>query len=111
MIHRFVASVGERQLEVAIEAVEGDAWRVTIDGKERLVAARRVESALWSLLPVGGGPARLLDVDGRAPDYVVGVNGASVPVKLVEGRRAAVAAVATRAAASGPQPVRSPMPG
>jgi biotin carboxyl carrier protein len=110
MTHRYVATVGEKQYEVAVEAIEGDRYRVTIDGKTREIEARRVESALWSLLPVEGGKGRLVDVDGKHHEYVVAASEQSIPVKLSEGRRA-VAAIAARPAATGPQPVRSPMPG
>jgi acetyl/propionyl-CoA carboxylase alpha subunit len=110
MIHRYLATVGERSLEVTVEALDG-AFRVSVDGRERIVDARRVEGGAWSLIAPGGGPARLVDVDGRGSDFVVGVDGHSIPLKLVEGRRAALAQVATRPRASGPTPVRAPMPG
>lgn len=111
MIHRFVASVGERQLEVSVEKLDGGKVRVEVDGRARLLDARRVENGTWSLLPEDGGPARLVDVDGRGADYVATIAAQSIALKLVEGRRAAVAQVAGRAAKAGPQAVRSPMPG
>ena len=120
MVHRFVATVGDADHEITVELVEGtiDAsrsssatYRVTALGKTRVVDARRVEAATWSLLEPGGGRVALVDVDGKAPELVVTVGGTSVPVKLVEGRRAALAGVATARQKTGPQPVRSPMPG
>src|SRR5262245_40351270 len=87
MIHRYVATVGERSIEVTVEPAPGDlegVFRVTVDGRSRLVDARRVEGSAWSLATPDGGPARLVDVDGSGPDYVVGIEGRSVPLKLVE---------------------------
>ena len=114
MIHRYVATVGERSIEVTVEPAPGDlegVFRVTVDGRSRLVDARRVEGSAWSLATPDGGPTRLVDIDGNGPDYVVGIDGRSVPLKLVEGRRAALTGVAARPQRSGPQPVRAPMPG
>ena len=110
MIHRYVATVSERQIEVQIEALEGQQYRVVIDGRERIVDARKVRPGLWSLVPPGGGAARLVDVDGTTPDLIATIEAQAIPVKLVEGRRAAAAQLAPRAA-KGPQPVRAPMPG
>jgi biotin carboxyl carrier protein len=109
MIHRYVATVGERRFDVTVEAAEG-AYRVSVDGRVRMLDARRVEARTWSLLQAGGGAARLVDVDGRGSELVVGAGGISLPVQLVEGRQAAAANV-TRPARSGPQPIRAPMPG
>lgn len=114
MIHRFVATVPslqDKQVEVAVEAIEGDRYRVTIDGRAREIEARRVEGAVWSLVPPGGGAARLVDVDGRSPDLTVTADGQTLAMKVVEGRRAVATSVAARAVAAGPQPVRAPMPG
>ena len=111
MIHRFAATVGEADHEVTVEALDGGSYRVTVDGRVRVIDARRIEGSVWSLLPQGGGAARLVDVDGRSPDFVVGTAGRSVAVKLVEGKRAKAAQLTTRAQPVGPQPVRAPMPG
>jgi biotin carboxyl carrier protein len=116
MVHRFAAQVGDRTAEVTVELLEDGAWRVSVDGRARIVEARRVESGAWSLLPRGGGRARLVDVDrpasanAGAGDLLVTAGGELLGVKLVEGR-AAIARVATARAASGPQPLRAPMPG
>jgi len=110
MERRFVATVGEASHEVVIEPLEGGSYRVRVDGRERIVDARRVAPGTWSILPSGGGRARLVDLDGAAPDLVATVDGASVPLKLEEGRRAIASVVGARAG-SGPQALRAPMPG
>src|SRR4051812_48237735 len=97
MIHRYVATVGESSIEVSVEAAAAElpgVFRVTVDGRARLVDARRLEGSAWSLTTPGGGPSRIIDVDGSGPDYVAGTGGRAIPVKLVEGRRAALSNVA-----------------
>ena len=118
MIHRYVATVGERSIEVTVEAASDGAaqelpgvFRVSVDGRSRLVDARLIEGTAWSLATPGGGPGRIVDVDGSGPDYVAAIDGVAIPIKLIEGRRAALAGVATRPHKSGPQPLRAPMPG
>jgi pyruvate carboxylase subunit B len=68
-------------------------------------------AATWSLLPEGGGPAQVVDVDGSAPDLTVTVGGVSVPVRVLDARRKLAAQAAARPGQSGPLAVKSPMPG
>ena len=49
MVHRFAATVGEAQHEVTVEPLEGGAYRVVVDGRERVLDARQVEPGAWSL--------------------------------------------------------------
>jgi biotin carboxyl carrier protein len=113
VIHRFVATIVGTDHEVTVEALDRGRWRIAVDGRSRVIDARRVEGGAWSLLASNGqegGTARLVDVDGRAPELVASIAGRAFPVKLVEGRSAMAARVAPRPP-SGPQPVRAPMPG
>ena len=114
MIHRYSVEVKGQPREIAVEALEGGRFRVTRDGQSVVFDAKKVQSgarsATWSLLPEGGGAARQVDVDGAAPDLTLTVDNISVPLKLVDAR-SKVASAVTRPQATGPQPVRSPMPG
>jgi biotin carboxyl carrier protein len=114
MIHRFAVEVRGQDREVSVEVLEAGRYRVTVGGATRIVDARKVvggaRAATWSLLPEGGGPAALVDVDGVAPDLTVTVGGVSLPLKLVDPRRR-LAATATRRAQTGPLSIKSPMPG
>ncbi len=111
MVHRFVANVGKESREVAVEPLEGGRFKVTIDGRERVVDAARVGGGAWSLLAAGGGAARLVDVDGNGQELVASIGSAAFPVKLVDARRALAAKLVPPRAATGPEPVRAPMPG
>jgi biotin carboxyl carrier protein len=115
MIHRYSVEAGGREREVTVEPLGGGRYRVTHDGSERIVDARRVaasaRAATWALQPDGGGRAALVDVDGALPDLVVGVGGASLALKVTDARRKLAHAVAATRDASGPTAVRSPMPG
>ena len=114
MIHRFVATVGgagrEERHEVTVERLAGDLYRVSVDGRERVLDAVRVEGTTWSLVPSGGGAARLVDVDGTAPDLTVSVAGIALGIKLIDAKKALGQRAAVREKI-GPQPVLAPMPG
>jgi biotin carboxyl carrier protein len=114
MIHRFSVDVKGQAQPISVEPLEGGRFRVTREGRTLVLDAKKVQSgarsATWSLVPEGGGPALQVDVDGLAPDLVVTVDNVSVPVKLSDAR-SQVGLAAARPQATGPQPVRSPMPG
>ncbi len=114
MIHRFSVELKGQEHAVSVEALEGGRFRVTLQGREVVLDARKVRegarSATWSLVPEGGGRVMQVDLDGAAPDLTVTVDSISLPLKLADAR-SKVAAFAVRPPASGPQPVRSPMPG
>ena len=111
MIHRFSATIGGRKVEVSVEPIEGSRYRVTVEGRTRVVDARRVEAGSWSILPEGGGTARSIDVDGRSPDYVITAGGETLPIQMVEGRRADLESIVVGAPRTGPQAIRAPIPG
>jgi biotin carboxyl carrier protein len=112
MIHHFAATLGERLHQLTVEPLDDGKWRVTIDGRARVLDARRVESGTWSLVPDGGGRAQLVDlVAGAAGELTASVRGHSFAIKLGDARQALSERAAPRRAAKGPQPVRAPMPG
>lgn len=115
MIHKFSIDLGGQEREVAVEALEAGRYRVTHDGRTRVVDARRVQggarAATWSIVADGGGAAALVDVDGVAPDLTVTAGGVSLPLKLTDARGKVASFAAARAGQSGPLAVRSPMPG
>jgi biotin carboxyl carrier protein len=113
MIHRFSVELKGQDSPISVEPLEGGRFRVTREGRTLVVEAKKVQSqprsATWSLVPEGGGRALQVDVDGAAPDLVVTVDNVAMPLKLTDARTK-VAQLA-RPQATGPQPVRSPMPG
>jgi biotin carboxyl carrier protein len=115
MKYAFAATVGQGSTavthEVSVEALGDGRFRVTVGGRERIVDACRVAAGTWSLLVPGGGPLRLVDVDGAAPDLTATVGGVTFPIKLIDARRAAAAKLVPPREKAGPQPVRAPMPG
>lgn len=111
MIHRFSATVGTETRNLTVEPLEGGQWRVTLDGQERIVDARRVAESTWSILSPEGGPARLVDVDQVGNDLTATVGNFSFPIKLADPRRTLSANVNAARGPSGPQAVRSSMPG
>lgn len=114
MIHRFSVEVKGEEREVAVERLDGGRFRITHDGRTRIVDARRVaegaRASTWSLVAEGGGTARIIDVDGAAPELTITIDNVSVPLKLVDARRKLAAAAAPRTHA-GPLAIKSPMPG
>jgi biotin carboxyl carrier protein len=114
MIHRYSVEIAGTEREVSIEKLDGNRVRVTHAGRSRIYDAVRVaaggRASTWSLLPEGGGPATLVDVDGAAPDLNVTVDNVSVPLKVVSAR-AKVAGRAAPPPRTGPASVESPMPG
>jgi biotin carboxyl carrier protein len=104
------AQVGSEERELVLEptAREGR-YRVLVGGNEREVDARRIDGSGWSLII--DGQAYLVDVDaGKDGELVAEIRGVTVPVKLVDPRRVALAAQRVRET-SGPLDVRAPMPG
>jgi biotin carboxyl carrier protein len=114
MIHKYSVELSGQERDFTVEKLEGNRVRVVIGDRTRVYEAVKVvaggRATTWSLLPEGGGPAALVDVDGAAPDLTVTIDNVSVPVKL-QSARAKVAGRAAAAPKSGPAAVQSPMPG
>jgi biotin carboxyl carrier protein len=114
MIHRYSVEHAGDEREVTVEKLEGGRYRVTHDGRTRVIEARRVagsaRAATWSLVPEGGGRAALVDVDGALPELTVSAHGVTLPLKITDARRK-LAGVASRPQSVGPLAIKSPMPG
>jgi biotin carboxyl carrier protein len=114
MIHKYSVELSGQERDFTVEKLEGNRVRVVIGDRTRVYEAVKVvgngRATSWSLLPEGGGPATLVDVDGAAPDLTVTLDNVSVPMKL-QSARAKVAGRAAAAPKSGPAAVQSPMPG
>lgn len=110
----FLVTLNQRTLSVAVEDAGDGKVRAIVDGRERLLEARRIGTGAWSL--VDGVEARLVEVDGVAPKY-------SIEVSHSDGEpRQAVVEIACEGgrgaghqsggqAPSGPTSVRAPIPG
>jgi biotin carboxyl carrier protein len=104
--------------EVRIEPVSPGAsgsdggFRITIDGRETRVSARRIESTSWSLLTEDG-TQLVVDVDGTLPELRVTVAGGEpLRLQLQDARALALEAGASGAAGGqGAGELRASMPG
>jgi biotin carboxyl carrier protein len=110
--YRFCVEIAGAEHDVAVESLGGSRYRLTHDGRTRIVDARRLQSA-WSLVPDGGGPAQLVDVEGAPPELtiVVAIDGMPLPVRVSDARRRIAGNGTSRRAPSGPSLVKSPIPG
>ncbi len=119
MLRRFSVKVGGKERIVELGVGDDGRQRVVVDGSPREVELVRVEDGAW--LVRDGDAQTLAYVDGPANGGKIGVSikrpGADpvvVATEVAEARSARVAALALQArgaAATGPAPVRSPMPG
>jgi biotin carboxyl carrier protein len=110
MTRKFRAQVGERSVEVSVVELEGGRCEVTVGDRVRVVDARALGQRAWSL--VLDGRAHTVDLEGELPELAVHFRDQSVPVKLVDARRALLAEAGRRGGhKAGPLPIRSPMPG
>src|SRR5262245_13391653 len=107
---KLVAQVGTEERELVLEPTGQDGrYRAVVGGNERVVDARRIDATSWSLIV--DGQAFLVDVEpGKDGELLADVRGVTVPVKLVDPRRRALAARTSREG-TGPIDVRAPMPG
>jgi biotin carboxyl carrier protein len=111
----FVARIGESDKPVTVESLEDGRFRVVVAGKERIVDARRVDGTAW-LLNAGDNKVVRADVESNKDgDSVVELAGVTTTIKLLDPRQLrleeAKAAAAKNRGVSGPEIVRTPMPG
>ena len=114
---RYVATVAEREHEVSLEPLGGDRFRLRVVGpdgapRERTVEARPLREGTWVI--VLDGKVATVDVSGSAPQLAVDLGPGAIPVTIMDARRKALEAAraaAEQKRASGPAPVRAPMPG
>jgi biotin carboxyl carrier protein len=116
MIQRYSVEIRGKEEEISVEALGEDRVRLGRGGRESIVSVRRLmlgESCIastWSIAADGGGAARIVDVEGRAPELTVTLANVTVPVRVFD----PLARAAQRSAAAakrGGQSVSSPMPG
>ncbi len=117
MIHRYSVGSDEAAQPVSVEALGDGRFAVVVGGRQRIWNARRVvggaKHASYSLHVDGGGVQQVVDVDGTAPDLTISAGASlrlTLPLKLGDSR-SQVAALGTPKAQTGPQSLRSPMPG
>lgn len=87
-------------------------FRITIDGRESVVSARRIEASTWSLLTEDGRQI-VVDVDGAAPDLRVTVAGGEPLRMQIQDSRALALEGGSSGAAGGQSAgeLRASMPG
>jgi len=110
---QYEVEVAGRVRQVAVQRVDGR-FRVTVDGREHLVDAKRIDASTLSLLLVGkeevaNSFAVTFATDPVTRQLVVGVGAAAVPVSLNGRRRSGRKDDAAHGA--GPQRILAPMAG
>ncbi|OGP34745.1 MAG: hypothetical protein A2X88_04655 [Deltaproteobacteria bacterium GWC2_65_14] len=104
----YIATIGEREVQVAVEEVGVARYKVTIDGTEHLVDAHQVQESLWSLLC--GARAFEVDVHHREDEYEVLIGGDCYKFSLMNEQHKALVRSGGKGAA-GKALLTSPMPG
>jgi acetyl-CoA/propionyl-CoA carboxylase biotin carboxyl carrier protein len=102
MRQELIATVGDREIPVAVESEPGGVVRVEVGQRVLRADARRVRSGTWSV--IADGRSYLVDLDPRAGSLEVSVGLAEFAVDIADARRRKLArAVAggARAAARG----------
>ncbi len=105
----YVATIGEREVRVTVEANRGSNYRVTINGACYVVDARQVASHLWSILHGN----KSIEVDVTQPageEFEVLIGGDCHKFSLVNEQRRAMIRERGKGIA-GQAIVTSPMPG
>jgi len=110
MRHELQATLGGREVAIAVERGRDGQWRVAVEGgPARPVDAVEIRPGTWSLLM--DGRSIVIDVDRRAGGTALLVGGEEVRVELADARRTRLAqAVGGRAAVRG-ELVRAPIAG
>jgi biotin carboxyl carrier protein len=109
MIHRYAIELGGQELEITLEPLGQDRYRLKRGERTVVLDARRVAAGTWSIAPDQGGAQRIVDVEGRAPDLSVTLDNIAVATRVVDGLlRGGAKGPSGR---KGPQSIASPMPG
>jgi len=103
---KIAARVGDRTCDVTVSRDNGN-LRVTVDGVERIVDARKLEADFYSILMEGR--SYEVSVEARGTQYYVRHGAAERIVELADPSRGGSDAL--RAASTGPENVVSVMPG
>lgn len=111
MIRRYTVTVGGGAARaIELEELDGDEWRVSVDGRERRLQVRAPGPGALSWLD-GTHLVHAL-VDGALPRPTVTVSGHSAAVEVGDARAASLAAiVGTGPRAAGPVTIKAPIPG
>ncbi|MDW8280998.1 MAG: acetyl-CoA carboxylase biotin carboxyl carrier protein subunit [Myxococcales bacterium] len=101
---------------IEVEPLGEGRFRIRCAEREQVLSARRLGTnaqgvATWSLVPEGGGPQQLIDVEGELPELRLSLPSGEVLALRLDDARAAALAAEVRRPAAGPQQVRAPMPG
>jgi biotin carboxyl carrier protein len=105
----FVATLGERNYTVEIEEVDKSVYRVSVDGNEFMVDGKKTGHTNFSLIV--DNRSFEIEVDHKADEYRVLVDGRSYRVNLMDERRVRASGGPAGGALQGRQTVSVPMPG
>jgi biotin carboxyl carrier protein len=110
MKRELIATVGGREIEIAVVGDDEGRWRVTIDGAERTVDAKQVRPGTWSL--VIDGRAYLIDLDKRPQGTAISSRLAEAVATIEDARRKRLAKAAHREGLTGGgEELRAPIAG
>ena len=114
MSETFLITLDQQAYSVTLEDLEDGQVRAIVDGRERLVDARRVGPGAWSLR--SGTDARLVELDGAAPKTTVTISHPDGEARqalavLADGRPELARGTVGRAGSQGAATLRAPIPG
>ena len=105
----FVATLGERNYTVEIEEIGKSVYRVSVDGNEFTVDGKKTGLTNFSLIV--DNRSFEIEVDNKADEYRVLVDGRNYRVNLMDERRVRTSGGIAGGAVHGRQMVSVPMPG
>lgn len=112
MRREYVATVAEsqREVEIAVEPVSDEQWRVVVGETERLVNAREVRPGTWSLLM--DGRSYIVDLDQRGAHTAVLTSSLETTARIEDARKKRLAdAVAAGGQSTRGEVIRAPIAG
>jgi len=105
----FIATLGEQKYAVEIEETGKSVYRVSVDGNEFLVDGKKTGRTNFSLIV--DNRSFEIEVDHKADEYLVLVDGRNYHVNLVDERRVRTGGGQAAAGLQGRRTVSVPMPG